>query len=118
MLKKIVSAAFVIILGLTGSVFGAPEFIEGLTVMPTGWMKFPGGIEMGVDHFGPQWELTRQVLDSITLKRDIAEVTDKGWSIKGTFAGFDFVQTLSSICRSTAFKARFSVGTKRRLPSR
>ncbi len=73
------------------------EFIEGLTVMPTGWMKFPGDIEMGVDHHSSQWVPTRQVLDAVVLKRDIAEVTDKQWSIKGTFAGFDFVQTLSTL---------------------
>jgi hypothetical protein len=73
------------------------EFIEGLTVMPTGWMKFPGDIEMGVDHYSSQWVPTRQVLDAVVLKRDIAEVTEKQWSIKGTFAGFDFVQTLFTL---------------------
>ncbi len=84
-----------------GAAAQGEEFIEGLTIMPTGWMKFPGGIEMGVDHYGEQWVATRQVLDAVALKRDIAEVSDKRWSIKGTFAGFDFVETLSALSPTT-----------------
>ncbi len=72
-----------------------PQFIEGVSIEPTGWMNTAAGIEMGVDHYGKDWALSRQVLGAVTTKGEPAAAADR-WSLTGSFAGFDFAQTISA----------------------
>lgn len=71
------------------------NFIDGLSIQPTGWMKLTGGVEMGVDHYGKDWTLTRQVLNSVTSRGTPASSADQ-WSLVGEFAGFNFLEKITA----------------------
>ncbi|MBN1554004.1 MAG: hypothetical protein JXA11_04610 [Phycisphaerae bacterium] len=85
----------VALVGAASADSAAGEFIDGMSIQPTGWMKTPEGIEMGVELYGREWNLSRQVLKAVTPKG--APITSPGrWSLVGEFAGFHFLEKISA----------------------
>jgi len=108
MIRK-VSVLTIIVTLLMASIVRAQGFIDELAILPSGAMTFTDGIEMSVDHFGENWTLSRQVLGSVKPYSDVAVVSDKQWSLKGNFVGFDFTQSITSLQQN---KIRYQVGVK------
>jgi hypothetical protein len=110
MLKKCVFTVLFITIGLTGASFGAQqEFIEGMAIQPTGWMKTTDGIEMGVDHYGKDWALIRQALEAVRPKEKSTVSSPDRWSTTGTFGDFDFSETIS---KTAANKIHYHAAVK------
>ncbi len=94
--KKSVLIVLFITVGFAGSSLGAShEFIEGMTIQPTGWMKTTDGIEMGVYHYGKDWALICQTLGAVQPKEKSTVSSADRWSTTGTFGDFEFSETIS-----------------------
>lgn len=97
MSKHIVVWTMVLSVCLANSSSRAEEFIEGLSIQPSGWMKTTDGIEMGVDHYGKDWALTRQALEAVQPKDKATEVSPGRWATTGTFGSFEFSEVISKV---------------------